>query len=90
MEVEYISASDAAKEAFWFKKFITELGVMSLDAIPLYCDNNDVIALAKEFKSHQRVDSIDNMVDLLTKLLSQQKTKAHIKKMGLRYITNWL
>ena len=40
MEVEYIAVSEATKEAFWYKKFATELGVMSSDAIPLYCDNN--------------------------------------------------
>ena len=51
MEAEYIAASKAAKEAFWYKKFAVELGVMSSDAIPLYCDNNGTIALAKEPKS---------------------------------------
>ena len=30
-----IAASKAAKEAFWYKKFAVELGVMLLDAIPL-------------------------------------------------------
>ena len=39
MEAEYIATSEAAKEAFWYKKFTAELGVISSDAIPLYCDN---------------------------------------------------
>ena len=51
-EAEYVAVSDAAKEGFWFKKFIAELRVMTSDAIPLYCDNNGVIALAKEPISH--------------------------------------
>ena len=51
MEVEYITASEATKEAFWYKKFAAELAVMSSDAIPLYYDNNGAIALAKEPKS---------------------------------------
>ena len=38
----------------------------------------------------QRVDSADNVADPLTKQLSQQKTEAHLEKMGLRYMTNWL
>ena len=59
MEAEYIAASKAAKEAFWYKKFITELGVMSLDVIPLYCDNNGAIALAKEPRSHQKSKHIE-------------------------------
>ena len=52
MEAEYIAASEAAKEVFWYKKFAAELGVMSSDAIPLYCDNNGTIASAKEPRSH--------------------------------------
>ena len=59
MEVEYIAASEATKEAFWYKKFAAELGVMSSDAIPLYCDNNSAIALAKEPRSHQKSKHIE-------------------------------
>ncbi|KAK8680761.1 hypothetical protein V6N13_109700 [Hibiscus sabdariffa] len=49
-------ASEAAKEAVWIKKFITELGVVPSisDALELYCDNNGAIAQAKEPRSHQR------------------------------------
>ena len=47
METEYIAASEAAKEAFWYKKFTAELGVMSSDDIPLYCDNNDAIEIGR-------------------------------------------
>ncbi|KAK8559181.1 hypothetical protein V6N12_042463 [Hibiscus sabdariffa] len=55
-EAEYIAASEAAKEAVWIKKFITELGVIPSisDAVDLYCDNNGAIAQAKEPRSHQR------------------------------------
>ena len=54
IEIEYVAASDAAKEGFWFKKFIAELGVMTSDVILLYCNNNGAIALAKESRSHQK------------------------------------
>ena len=45
-EVEYIAASGAAKDAVWYKKFISELGVVPIivDPISLYCDNNGAIA----------------------------------------------
>ena len=109
-EAEYVAALDAAKEGFWFKKFIVKLEVMRSDAIPLYCDNNGAIALAKELRSHQkskhikrqfhiirdylekkhievrRVDSTDNVTDLLIKQLSQSKMKVHLEKMGLRFM----
>ena len=51
IEAKYVVASDATKKGFWFKKFIVKLGFMILDVIPLYCDNNRVIALAKESRS---------------------------------------
>ena len=78
--------------------------IMTSDAILLYCDNNGTIALAKEPKSHQkskhieqisrkhvemrRVDSTDNVIDLLTKQLSQPKMKVHHEKMGLRFVAS--
>ena len=52
MKVKYIAASEAAKEAFWFKKFIVELGVMPSDAIILHYDNNGARALTKEPRSY--------------------------------------
>ena len=95
MKAEYIAASEVAKEAFWFKKFIMELDVMPSDVTVLYYKNNGAIALAKESRSHQKSKHIEwwfhiiceylkkkfvevqrftsmlNMVDLLTKPLSQ-------------------
>ena len=65
MEAVYIAASKAAKEVFWYKKFATELGVMSSDAIPLYCDNNGAIALAKEPRSHQKSKHIKQRFHLI-------------------------
>ena len=59
MKMEYIVASKAAKEAFWFKKFIAKLGVIPSDAILLYYDNNDAIVLAKESRSHQKSKHIE-------------------------------
>ncbi|KAK8708617.1 hypothetical protein V6N13_059655 [Hibiscus sabdariffa] len=59
-EAEYIAASEAAKEAIWIKKFVTQLGVMPSisDAMELYCDNNGAIAQAKEPRSHQKFKHI--------------------------------
>ena len=55
-KVEYIAASEAAKEAVWIRKFISELGVVPsiVDLVPLYCDNNGAIVQATEPRSHQR------------------------------------
>lgn len=49
-EEEYIAASEATKEAVWIRHFIVELGVVlsASRAIDIYCNNNVVIAQAKE------------------------------------------
>ena len=55
-EAEYIAASEAAKEAVWIKKFITELKVFPAikNNIVMYCDNTGAIAQSKEPRSHQK------------------------------------
>ena len=112
IEVEYIVAAKAAKEAVWMKKFITELRVVPSISkpIPLLCDNNGVIAQAKEPRSHQKSKHIlrcfhlireittrgdiiiekvsyeDNIVDPLTKPLSQNLFEHHFSSMSMRYV----
>ncbi|KAK8665472.1 hypothetical protein V6N13_005639 [Hibiscus sabdariffa] len=72
-EVEYIAASEAAKEAVWIKKFITELGVVPTisDALELYCDNNGAIAQAKEPRSHQRSKHILRRFHLIREIVDR-------------------
>jgi hypothetical protein len=55
-QAEYIAASEAAKEAVWIRKFVSELGVVSSASSPvdLYSDNSGAIALAKEPRSHKK------------------------------------
>ena len=71
MEAEYIAASEAAKEAFWYKKFTAEIGVMPSNAIPLYYDNNGTIALAKEPRSHQKFKHIERRYHLIRDYLEK-------------------
>ncbi|KAK8557936.1 hypothetical protein V6N12_010159 [Hibiscus sabdariffa] len=72
-EAEYIAASEAAKEAVWIKKFITELGVIPniSDAVDLYCDNNGAIAQAKEPRSHQRSKHILRRFHLIKEIIDR-------------------
>ena len=71
-EAEYIAASEAAKEAVWIKKFITELGVVpSIESpIKLYCDNNGAIAQAKEPWSHQRSKHVLRKYHIIREIVS--------------------
>ena len=71
-EAEHITASDAAKEAIWLKKFITDLGLVPTisDPIPLLCDNNGAIAQAKEPRSHQKSKHILRRFHLIMEIVS--------------------
>ncbi|KAK8538769.1 hypothetical protein V6N12_034477 [Hibiscus sabdariffa] len=73
IEAEYIAASEAAKEAVWIKKFITELGVIPsiADVVDLYCDNNGAIAQAKEPRSHRRSKHILRRFHLIREIIDR-------------------
>ena len=73
-EAEYIAASDAAKEAVWMKKFISELGsVPSIELpVPLYCDNNGAIAQAKEPRSHQKSKHIERRYHVIREIVGRK------------------
>ena len=72
-EAEYIAASEAAKEAVWIKKFITELEIVPSisDAIELHCDNNGAIAQAREPRSHQRSKHILRRYHLIREIIER-------------------
>lgn len=76
-EAEYIAASDAAKEAVWIKKFITELGVVPsiVDPVELYCDNNGAIAQAKEPRSHQKSKHILRRYHLIRDIIDRDDVR---------------
>ncbi|KAL0430812.1 UNVERIFIED_CONTAM: Retrovirus-related Pol polyprotein from transposon TNT 1-94 [Sesamum radiatum] len=73
MEPEYIAALEAAKEAVWMKNYIQELGVVPSIAGPvvIFCDNNGVVAQAKELRSHHRFKHILSRYHLLREMVSR-------------------
>jgi hypothetical protein len=82
MEVEYIVASEAAKEAIWIKKFVSELGVVPSASSPmdLYCDNSGAIAQAKEPRAHKRTKHVLRRYHLIHKIIGRgdvQVCKVH-------------
>jgi hypothetical protein len=50
MEVEYVAACEAIKEAVWLRKFLADLGVLRIEQSPitLFCDNSGAVAQSKE------------------------------------------
>ena len=74
---EYIVAFEAAKEAVWIKKFITELGVVPniVHPILLDCDNSGAIAQAKELRSHQRSKHVLERYHLIREMIGRNDVK---------------
>ena len=61
MEVEYVAASEAAKEAVWLRNFLMDLDVVPSvrSTITLYCDNNGAVANSKEPRTHKKGKHIE-------------------------------
>ena len=76
MEAEYVATSDATKEAFLYKKLIAKLGVMTSDAIALYYNNNDTIALTKELRSHQKSKYMERRYHIIRDYLEKKYVEA--------------
>ncbi|KAM2342887.1 hypothetical protein ACFX1X_015231 [Malus domestica] len=74
-EAEYVAAAEAGKEAFWMKKFITELGVVPTITSPvtLYCDNSGAIAQAKEPRAHQKNNHFDRRFNIIRRYAAEGK-----------------
>ncbi|VFQ67042.1 unnamed protein product [Cuscuta campestris] len=72
-KAEYIAAAEAAKEAIWIKKFITELGVVPSinDLISLFCDNTGAIAQANEPRSHQKTKHIVRRYHIMREIVDR-------------------
>ena len=58
-ESEYVAATHAAKEAIWLRQLIGQIFEPIVDPIPLFCDNQSAIALAKDHQYHARTKHID-------------------------------
>ena len=71
MEAEYIAACEAAKEAVWLKKFLTDLEVVpGMDKpITLFCDNSGAVANSKEPRSHKRGKHIERKYHLIREIV---------------------
>ena len=61
MEVEYVAACEVAKEAIWLKKFLSDLGVMRIEQVPitLFNDNDGAVSQSKDPRNHKKGKHIE-------------------------------
>ncbi|GJU16062.1 hypothetical protein Tco_1144028 [Tanacetum coccineum] len=57
-EAEYVSAGKACQQALWMKQALVDYGI-SLDDIPIMCDNKGAIDLSKNPVQHSRTKHIE-------------------------------
>ncbi len=58
-EAEYVAGCESAKEAVWINRLLKEIGKEDSLPVPLLCDNQSAIRLAKNPEFHQRTKHVD-------------------------------
>jgi hypothetical protein len=59
VEAEYMAATQATREAVWWRAFLTELGMPPASATTIHSDSQGAIALGKNPEHHKRTKHID-------------------------------
>ena len=74
MEVEFVAACEAPKEAVWPKKFLSDLGVVRIEKVPitLFCDNNGAIALSKDPRNHKKGKHIKRKYHIIRDIIARR------------------
>ena len=72
MEAEYIAACEAAKEAVWLKKFLSDLSVVRIKQVPitLFCDNSGAVAQSKDPRNHKKGKHIERKYHIIRDIIA--------------------
>ena len=73
MEAEYVVACEAAKEAVWLKKFLSDLSVMRMEQVPitLFCDNSGAVAQSKYPRNHKNGKHIERKYHIIRDIVAR-------------------
>ncbi|KAG9447753.1 hypothetical protein H6P81_013881 [Aristolochia fimbriata] len=71
MEAEYVSMNLATREAVYLRKFLRSLLVVDCveRPIPLFCDNESVIAITRDLKCHSKAKHIEGKYHYIRDIL---------------------
>ena len=60
MEAEYVACSTATQDAVWLRSFLQHLKIVkiALEPVTIFCDNTTALAVAKDFKYHEKIKHI--------------------------------
>ena len=73
MEVEYVAAYEATKEAVWLKKFLSDLGVVRIEQVPitLFCENNRAVAQSKDPRNRKKGKHIERKYHIIQDIVAR-------------------
>ena len=73
MEAEYVAACEAAKEAVWLKKFLSNLGIVRIEQVPitLFCDNSGTVAQSKDPRNHKKGKHIERKYHIIRNFIAR-------------------
>ena len=73
MEAKYIAACEAAKEAVWLKKFLSDLSVVRIKQVPitLFGDNSGVVAQSKDPRNHKKEKHIERKYHIIRDIIAR-------------------
>ena len=68
----YVAACEAAKEAVWLKKFLSDLGVMRIEQvlITLFYDNSGVVTQSKDRRNHKKGKHIERKYHIIRDIVA--------------------
>ena len=73
MEAEYVAAYEAVKEAIWLKKFLSNLGVVRIEQVPitLFCDNSGAVAKSTDPRNHKKGKHIERKYHIIRDIVAR-------------------
>ena len=73
MEAEYVAACEVANKAIWLKKFLSNLGVVRLEQVPItfFCDNNGAVAQSKVPRNHKKGKHIERKYHIIRDIVAR-------------------
>ena len=72
MEVEYVAACEAAKEAVWLKKFLSDHGIVRMEQGPitLFSDNSGAVQ-SKDPRNHKKGKHIERKYHIIRDIVAR-------------------
>ena len=70
---EYVATCEVAKEAVWFKKFLSNLGVVRIEQVPitLFWDYSGAVAQSKDPRNHKKGKHIERKYHIIWDIVTR-------------------